>query len=1345
MTLRTRRVLRIATAAIAAAIICICIAAALLFRSGWFHRQVRDRILAEAEKATGGRAEIGAFDFDWRTFQARVAPFTLHGKEHPGEPVLLHAASIQVGLKIVSAMEKDVDIASLTVERPEIHILVYPDGSTNLPEPLVRQPRKPIAEQILKLGARHFELRHGTLELREERIPFDIRGDNLVAVFDYDSSGPRYRGHLSSRQLHWEGRYIRPVAFDFDTDLTLDKDRLQISNATFLAGRSRLVASGALQNWADPRADFTFDSNLFMADLSKLVKIPIEPQGDANVRGQATLAWGHGFQFGADGQLAARGLAWRDNQVHIAGVGARGDFQLRRDGVTLPRLTATALGGTWEGRVAIRNNFENLEVEGAAQNFALSDVIQSLASPPHLAWSGIASGPVRIDGRIASGRPSGFTVQAAMTVAAQASAVAQASACGSSFCEPIQGNVDVIYDQNANSLRFGSTAISTPASRVTMTGTLGQSFRAEVETSNLDDLLPALALLGPGAPKQIPLKLSGGAAQARLTITGPVANPVIAGHVTLGRFEAEGRTFDSLSSDITLSENELTARNLTLAQGATQVTGAGRVELRQWKLQDANAVSASLNLRGGEVQRILAEAGHKLPISGTVNATANVSGTYGSPQAAVQLTVNKPVAYGETFDQLHATARLGSNGVEVSAGDVKTGPGRIQFTGEYRREGAGWKTGAIRFDIAGSGLTLDQFQHVRDYKTGLSGGLAWKATGAARVRNADVDLDSLDSQIALTGMTRGGAPIGNLSASARTRGGSLEAQIDGAIRGSEIHGSGRWKLEGDYPGSGEIQFKPLSFAVLHDIAAQGQIDRELPFAGTVEGHVAIAGPLKKQDALQADVILPRIEIRANPSRPLPTRAGVQDLVLRNTEPVRLVATLKAVDIRSAKFEAASTGIQAAGRVAFDAQSPWNVAVKGSVNLAILRMFNSGILATGNATLDTTVRGALADPQVNGRLELKNASLYLLDVPAGVDNANGIVTFDRSRANIEKLTAEIGGGHVAFGGFIGFSRDLLLYHVQGTADEVRLRHPDGISVTVNAALNLTGTSDNGLVSGAITVVRAAFEPRADVASIVAALAQPLPAPAPNEYLRGLNFDVRVESGPNLEIHTSLTRNVEAEAELRLRGNAARPVLEGDISVNQGEIQFLGSKYTINRGDLRFINPTRIEPVFQVDLETKARGITVNISFSGTLNKLNVSYNSDPPLQTSDIIALLAVGRDPNSAALANAQTRSNLLESGGSTLSQAVAAPVSDRLQRFFGVSRLKIDPSLTGVENIPQAHLTLEQQVSRDITLTYITNLARTQEQIVRVEWDINRKWSAVAIRDENGVFGIDFQYKRRF
>ena len=129
-----------------------------------------------------------------------------------------------------------------------------------------------------------------------------------------------------------------------------------------------------------------------------------------------------------------------------------------------------------------------------------------------------------------------------------------------------------------------------------------------------------------------------------------------------------------------------------------------------------------------------------------------------------------------------------------------------------------------------------------------------------------------------------------------------------------------------------------------------------------------------------------------------------------------------------------------------------------------------------------------------------------------------------------------------------------------------------------------------------------------------------------------------------------------------------------------------------------------------------------------------------------MALLAVGRDPNQQGILTSQSNAtSAIETGGSLLSDAVTAQLSSRLQRFFGASRVKIDPKITGVENLPLARLTLEQQLSKDVTLTYITNLNRTQEQIVRIQWDMNRNWSAVAVRDSNGLFGIDFQYRKRF
>jgi translocation and assembly module TamB len=228
-------------------------------------------------------------------------------------------------------------------------------------------------------------------------------------------------------------------------------------------------------------------------------------------------------------------------------------------------------------------------------------------------------------------------------------------------------------------------------------------------------------------------------------------------------------------------------------------------------------------------------------------------------------------------------------------------------------------------------------------------------------------------------------------------------------------------------------------------------------------------------------------------------------------------------------------------------------------------------------------------------------------------------------------------------------------------------------------------------------------------------------------------------------------LETEANLQLRGSPSKPVLLGDVEVNQGTIRFFGNRYTISRGELLFYNTAVVQPAIDLDLETRIRGVMVYINVSGPLTRLNVNYRSEPPLQSSEILALLTVGRTPTSAegslqASSSLQT-ANVLgnSSSNSLLGGALSAGISNRVERFFGASRIKIDPQATGVDNVAQARLSIEQSLSRDVTVTFITNLSRTQEQIVRVEWDLSRQWQLVAVRDENGVFAVDFLFRKRF
>ena len=61
------------------------------------------------------------------------------------------------------------------------------------------------------------------------------------------------------------------------------------------------------------------------------------------------------------------------------------------------------------------------------------------------------------------------------------------------------------------------------------------------------------------------------------------------------------------------------------------------------------------------------------------------------------------------------------------------------------------------------------------------------------------------------------------------------------------------------------------------------------------------------------------------------------------------------------------------------------------------------------------------------------------------------------------------------------------------------------------------------------------------------------------------------------------------------------------------------------------------------------------------------------------------------------------------------------------------------------ARVTVEQQVTHDLMLTYATNTAGAQQQVVQFEWALSDRFSLIGIRDQNGIFGVEFRLRRGF
>ncbi len=82
--------------------------------------------------------------------------------------------------------------------------------------------------------------------------------------------------------------------------------------------------------------------------------------------------------------------------------------------------------------------------------------------------------------------------------------------------------------------------------------------------------------------------------------------------------------------------------------------------------------------------------------------------------------------------------------------------------------------------------------------------------------------------------------------------------------------------------------------------------------------------------------------------------------------------------------------------------------------------------------------------------------HFVDLPNGLSHINGSLVFAQDRMQIEKLTAQTGGGELNVGGFLAY-RNGLYFDLTATGNDVRLRYPPGVSSSADATLRYTGSA------------------------------------------------------------------------------------------------------------------------------------------------------------------------------------------------------------------------------------------------------------------------------------------------
>jgi translocation and assembly module TamB len=358
---------------LAGIVLAIVIAGLITVQSDWFKNQIREKIVAVTENATGGRVEIGKFNYDWRGLTAEVGPFIVHGREPASSPPFFRADKVRIGLKIISALEKQVDIESLAVEKPQIYITVATDGSTNVPTPKIPRSKQNFAEQLLDLKVRHFALRNGFAEYNSQRVPLDVQGNALEATLVYDQTGPRYTGTISSHELRLSAPQIKhPLAFDLYTKLALERNSLQVLETSLSSEGASIELKGAVKDLSAPKAELEISLALPVKELNQAFGLPLESAGGFSFVGSGSVEI-NPVQYKVEGRLTGRGLAYtyKDTSMKNIVLDSRVDATPAR--INLRDLDVSGANRHFHGEAQLAD-FKRLTLNGTAKGFSVQEL-----------------------------------------------------------------------------------------------------------------------------------------------------------------------------------------------------------------------------------------------------------------------------------------------------------------------------------------------------------------------------------------------------------------------------------------------------------------------------------------------------------------------------------------------------------------------------------------------------------------------------------------------------------------------------------------------------------------------------------------------------------------------------------------------------------------------------------------------------------------------------------------------------------------------------------------------------------------------------------------------------------
>ncbi len=1293
-----------------------------------FAESLRARFIADLETATSGKVEVGRFRWSLFDLEMEAGEVTIRGREPAGEAPLLRTERVGILLKVLSLLDRRVGLREVVVERPVIHIVTFPDGTTNLgtaqPDPARASP----VAVLFDLELESLSVSQGELRWNQQRIPLDFSAEEISASL-WRSTSDQFHGLIQAGQVQLSAAGAPPQPLSVRAEFDLARSHLTMSSLKVNSKKSQLAANGLLANFDQLGAGFTYAADLDAQELGRALPLPALRAGRVLLEGKGSY---DSRGLASTGKLRWNGVAWHGAGLQLRGVSGSSEFSLTEERLITSKIAAQLWGGTATGRGEITHwtNWEQAGPQTGWGKFQVArlqtgGIAEALAKPAmpldRLRPAGTVAGAVNLTWK---GTPAAAVVELALE--ASPPAVDNANQL------PLAGSLRGVYRPAAGTMQLEPSWLAARKTRLEASGSLGapaSEMQVSLATGDLGEVLPSLKALG----IELPLELeprghasftgSVGGKLSALRASGKVAAfdvGAILPRSSTGKPAAPTSPTtlraDAISFHLNYSPERVEARNGLLHRGKARLGFEAVAALRQGRFDEAAPVTARLQLHDADLTDLQAIAGVSYPVTGQVEASLALAGSWRTLAGAGSLRVEQGTLFGEPFTSL--TSEL-----KFNAGEVELPNLRLAHNGGRVEGNLAWRSAddRFRFNMTGTGLELAKLKTLQRPRWTWSGQAGFSAQGSGTL-----DRPEFSGTLRVSSLVLNGEEAGDLEATATTRDGFLFLTARSRLRQAELSLDGKAALRDDWPAEISLRFADLDADPLLRTFFQGRLTGHSRIAGKAE----IRGPLRRPRSLS---LVATVELLA---------LEVENVKLSNHGPLIFVVSDQTLDVQSFRIVGESTNFSASGKVGLAGDRRLHLDAQGGLDLRLLQTLDADVQSQGATALSVAVRGTVASPQLEGNVRIAKGAISFIDVPNALSDINGELVFNENRLQVQSLSARTGGGRLDLGGYITYARGLY-FNLTAVGQDIRLRYPPGITSMADADLRFVGSAAGSLLSGEILVTRFGVSPGFDLAAYLARARRSAGMRRAGSALENLRLDVRVVSTPELQVETSLAR-LSGDLDLRLRGSAAHPAVLGRVNMSEGRIVFNGTEYQLTQGAVTFTNPVSIEPVLDLDATARVRQYDIAIGFHGKMNQPSITYRSDPPLPSGDIIALLALGRTHEETVVTRQVTETPYDAASSALLAQALNLSLTSRVQKLFGVSRIKIDPQVGGPENNPNARLTIEQQVSNNVTLTYITNLSQSSQQIVQAEVAMSKAVSVIAVRDQNGVLGFEIRIRQR-